>query len=471
MTFSYVMLAAVFAAMTTLFCFSIMRRRGQPFLYCYAAIQVVFCYGLLVQEYSFSVSLETVLFAHLLFFLSFVIVVLSSVVGTQHATTDVLAAVASIPARTSVAVAIAYLAFQAWLVVRYGATVLAVARMNPEDLLELDFAFWEVLLSSVFRIALIGALAIAVIRHAMGRQIGAFAAVLLTIVAITFVAFGESPIGSRRLILSLGVLWVVTAWVGRGGEFLHTLRRQLGKAVTVCLAVVALSVYYQAIRKNFEHDAAIAADVLSGEPTQIAKGLGRFLLPRGSDDRIDVQFVRSGPLDFFIKVVDARVNEGRSTGGDAAGLSVALAVPKVLYPGVKPVGDVDDVLLTGLEIIPSKPFLHIDYSTSIAAIGMADFGISGVVLLSAGVGLLFRAYWWALGAARRRALVAMLLLGALVQISASHEAGLTSLVANARDAALFAGFAWFLACASGVVGTVIVKAVSPVSARVDRRAP
>lgn len=467
-TLSYVILAAVFGAITTMFCFAVLRRRDQPFLYCYAVIQLAFCYGLLVQQYSFDVSLEITAFAHLLFLFSFVIVLLTGAVGTRRASTDVLAGVASVPVRALIAAAIVYLAFQAWLVVRYGATVLAVARLNPEDLLELNLSFWEVLLSSALRIALIGVLAIAAIRHAMGRRIGAFAAVLLAIIAIAFVSFGESPIGARRLIIFLAVLWIVTAWMGRGGEFLCTLRRRIGKVVTVCLAAVALSIYYQAIRNNLGRDAAMAADVLSGEPTRIARGLGRFLLPVASDDPADVSFFRPGPLDFFIKVVDARVKEGRSTDGEASGLSLALAVPKALYPGVKPVGDVDDVLLAGLEIIPSVPFSQIDYPTSIAAIGMADYGISGVVLLSVVVGLLFRLYWLALGAASRKALVTIVLVGALVQIGASHEAGLTSLIANARDVVLFASFGWFLAFAGGVVRTVIRQAVSPMNARAAR---
>lgn len=440
---TYVALAIIFGILTVLLWSTLLRRRGQPFLESYAAMQVVFIYGLLVQQYSFDVRFETVLFAHLIFFLFFTTVVLTGIGGKRPAARSLLAVISRIPVGALVATGIAWFAFEVWLVARYGVSALAFARLSPNELLELELTFWEVMLSSALRMSFVGVIGIAVLRHAVGAQLGYIPIVLLSLVTIAFIAFGESPVGGRRLMLAMGALWFVTSSGITGAGLLRGSSRHWIAPALVVVGILGISIYYQSIRNNMA-DPDIAADVFSGDPGRMVFGVGRFLVPKGEDERPDVGFFRSGPLDFFIKVVDVRAYAGRSTGGEATALSLVLAVPKVLYPGEKPVGDVDDVLYERLQIVPDQPFFNIDYATSIAAIGMADYGIAGVLIGGVLVGVLFRLYWRALAATRRCPLVSIPLMGALVQLSASHEAALTSAVANARDAALFAALVLFL---------------------------
>ena len=95
------------------------------------------------------------------------------------------------------------------------------------------------------------------------------------------------------------------------------------------------------------------------------------------------------------------------------------------------------LLLNKLAIIPPYPVLSIDYPSSVAAIGFADFGAIGVVLAALLVGSLFRLYWAALNHLARWPLAYIALISALLQLAISQEAGLTAILATGRDVLLF----------------------------------
>ena len=116
--------------------------------------------------------------------------------------------------------------------------------------------------------------------------------------------------------------------------------------VAALLILIGLSAYYQSIRNNLAHE-TIASDVLSQDPSRFVHGFARFFIPQvdSTNGTEAAEFLRTGPLDFFLKVVDVVTNQDESSGGESTLFSIEMAVPKALYPGEKPVGDVDEVTL------------------------------------------------------------------------------------------------------------------------------
>lgn len=436
---TFVVLAALFAAVAVTFGLAILRGKRNPFLFAYLGGHVAFVYGLPIQEYSTRVSVEMLLAGHLLL-LCFTVIALAVASGGVRSNDErPLQYAQRIPLGVVIAMCIAWLLVKAWLLLRYGPLAFAFLSAETREFGSLPLATWELLLNSFAGLLLPGAFALFVMRHALGHASGAAALGVVVVTFLAFVASGESPVGARRLILVLALLWLATAWLRHRLHFLAWLRGYWQPVTVALLVVLGLSTYYQSIRNNLANE-AIAEDLLSGDGVRFLQGFARFLQPQLTTDG-DVesaQFLRTGPLDFYLKVADTVLSKGRSSGGAATAFSLAIVVPKALYPGEKPVGDVDDVLHARFGLEPSRPFVSIDYSTSIAAIGIADFGAVGVLLAAMLVGGLFRAYWLGLKYLGRWPLVCVALTSGLMQLAISQEAGLTALLSTMRDVLLFA---------------------------------
>lgn len=424
------LLAAVLLAT---FASILLNRRTNTLLWTFVIVSLVFVYGLPDQQYSMNVDVEVLALSHLLM-LAYLLIVLLIARRRSGSLNDLIACCTAIPSRALVVIALGWLSVRAYLLVHHGPAALLFSRAQLEQATGVvEFATLEVALSSITTLLLLGAFALVTIRHAADHRVGSrFATVSLLLMLILVIVANESPIGSRRLLLVLAALWVAVAWARFGLSPRAWTWRQHARLAFVGLAVALVSVYYQQVRSND------ISDMLSAnQPSDVIAGVWRFAttFDQGATQN-DAQFLRSGPLDFFAKVVEVAVMQGRSTAGEASAFSLALSIPKALYPGEKPVGDVDQVLERHLQIYSDQPVLNIDYSTSLPAIGVADFGPVGVVPAALLFGLLFVAAGQAMRTFAFSPYARILGLGLLVQLSGSQEGGLTGVLSAARNACL-----------------------------------
>lgn len=432
-TFAFVALNLLFATLFVACARLLLGRRGSPVLWTYAIVTVAFVYLLPDQEYSLDVGLEVLLLAHLLMFVYLLTVLL---VARRHAGTanGLRACAVAVPSYVIVGIFVSWLAFRVYLITAYGPAALMFSRAQVVQSSGLvEFSTWEVALSSLTTMLLLGALAVVVIQRAADETVGspfitAAAIVMTALVVVT----NESPIGSRRLLLVLGAMWLSVTWCRSGIPLWRWIKRHVGRVLLVTVAVSGLAFWYQLVRNNDFTEILTAR-----EPSDIVAATINFAttfeaLPHGED----IQVLRSGPFDFFAKVVDVSAVRGTSSNGEATALSLALAVPKVLYPGQKPIGDVDDVLFERLAIYPSTPFVSIDYSTSLPAIGVADFGPLGAIAAAIFLGVCFVIVGQLLRLVKSMPLAPLLMLGLSIQVIGSQEAGLTAIVSSLRDTAL-----------------------------------
>lgn len=458
MNFTFLALNLAFAALFAASARVLLGRGTNPFVWTFVLMNLVFVYGLPVQEYSTHIGPDILLLSHLLMFayLLTVLLVAGSVGGRLKNRVDYCVGVSG----TAIGLTIlSWLAVRAYLVYQYGPGALLLVRAQLLESLDLPIlSSVDAALASMTTLLLLGAFAAVTIRHASRTSdlsLPGVGAVLLMLPLI--VVTNESPIGSRRLILVLALLWVAVAWAQSGRSIRTWLRRRGGRVALAGTILIILATYYQLVRQND------LSDVLQAKtPSEVVSGIVKFAttLESAVDDP-EIDYLRSGPLDFFASVVSVVLTEGKSSNGAATALSLAISVPRALFPGEKPVGDVDQVLEQFLGIYPDKPYLFIDYSTSLPAIAVADFGPLAVIPAALLLGLSFATFGRALQWVKQIPLALLVLFGLGVQLAGSQEAGLTSLVSAMRDC----GLAAFLLMGGHVVFRLLVRSAKTISRR------
>ena len=185
---------------------AIIRGKRNPFLLAFLGGQLAFVYGLPIQVYSIGTPLDTLLLGHFLLFAYFILVLFIATGGVCNPARWPLLPALSFPSTTAVAICLAWVMMKTWLLVKYGPFVFAFSRATSAETITLPFSQWEVLISSFAGLLLPGALALFVIRHAMGHRTGLTVAVILVTTFLVFMVSGESPVGARRLVLILTTL-------------------------------------------------------------------------------------------------------------------------------------------------------------------------------------------------------------------------------------------------------------------------
>jgi hypothetical protein len=428
---AFVGLNVLFAVLFAIGARAVLGRRGSPMLWAYVLVTLLLFYLLPVQDYSLDVGEVVLVVSHLLLLLYLLAVLL--VARAQSVRLDELSwRVHAVPNRVFFVVIVGWLAVRAYLIAMYGPAGVNFSRLGAFELYgRVVFSSWEVALSSITTMALIGVLGAVVIRHAAGgRNHSAFSMAVALLMLVLIIVTNESPIGSRRLLLVLGALWLTVAWTRSGLSVRAWVRRHSARLALMLVLVAALAVYYQSIRSNDMTEILIARD-----PGELVVATVKFAATlAGEQDRDEVHHLRSGPFDFFSKVVYVWLVEGRGSKGDATALSFAMAVPRALYPGEKPVGDVDDILFEHLGIYPSRPSLNVDYPTSLPAIGVADLGPLGVLPVAIVLGLAFVGVGCAMRRFGRNWFAFLIAFGFGVQLIGSQESGLTAILSAFRDA-------------------------------------
>lgn len=409
----------------------VLGRNGSPILWAYVIVTSVFMYALPGQEYSINTAPEVLLLSHLLMWL-FHATILPLARAHTPRLKDLCALAMSGPTWVFFVVAGAWLLWRLQLIYIHGPTALMFSRTQVSQSTGIsEFSTLEAAVSSITTLLLMGGMAFLVISHAAGqRRRSPLVYFTAAAVLVTIVLTNESPIGSRRLVLVLAALWLGVNWLRSELSVARYIAKHAKQIVTLIVLMGGLTVYYQHIRNN-DFSKILAAS----SPWEFVMATMEFAAPMNAyGDESEVHYLRSGPFDFFARTLDVTLVEGKSTSGEAILFSLVIAVPKILYPGVKPVGDIDELLLDRLEIYPAKPFLQIDYPTSLPAIGVSDLGPIGVIGAGAVLSSSFAFVGWLLRRTRAVPVAPILALGLFVQLIGSQEGGLTAIVSSLRDA-------------------------------------
>ncbi len=437
MSVEYALLAGTFGLVTALCVFPLLQKAKSSLLMAFSICHVILFYGLWIQDYSLHESLVTLVAAHLLLLAYFAAVVLGSVDCVHLRGKEWLAGALQIRWVTLLSVQMLWFGWKIYLIKTYGLAGMAATRAlegpGPSP-----FSAWESAVSSFIGALFVGAVVCAIVSHSAGRRFPGWVVLAGGTLFLLYLMAGEASSGARRLMLGLAALWVAVRYAAYKG--LGSFIRKEGACLLLLIACVGAStLLYQRVR-GWPADPWLVESIASGE-------LGSLARRAVSTQLEEAEWWRSGPLDFFASVVGA-VQEGKSSGGEATWFSIVLSIPRVLLGDDKPVGDVDDILLERLGIVPAGPYVAVDYSTSLPAIAIADFGLSGIFLASLLLILLFRAYSVALVRTRRYELVYLLVLGTTLQLVTSQEAGLTAFLAGFRDLVMFSLSVGFFHAAS-----------------------
>ncbi|RMG87723.1 MAG: hypothetical protein D6712_05125 [Chloroflexi bacterium] len=438
-SWKFIILNLFFSSILLIFARFMLDLRRGAILWSYVLVSIVFVYLLPVQQYSEHVSLDIILLSHILYILYLIIVIIISRDYICHLE-EIILITRNIPSGVMAGTICGWLALRFYLIAKYGAAALMFSRVQlTQGAGVVEFASWEVALSHITTLMLLGLFVTLTIQHAVrgGEGLGFFIIVTL-IMLVVVVVTNESPIGSRRLVLVLAVLWSSVSWAYSGLPITGWIRKKRNIIILLTIIFSSLSIYYHKIRGNNYTELLEARG--GGE---FVRALSKFATTfETAEDGEMVHFLRSGPFDFFVRVVDTWISEDKSSGGAASAFSLAIAVPKALYPGEKPVGDVDEVLLERLEIVPPTPFLYIDYPTSLPAIGVADFGPVGVVMAAIVLGTSYILAGLFIKILSRNHFLFLIVLGLFIELIGSQEAGLTSILSSLRDS--FVAIMFFL---------------------------
>ena len=276
---NFLALAAIFAVVAWVTGAAIIRGKRNPFLLAFLGGQLAFVYGLPIQVYSIGIPLDTLLLGHFLLLAYFILVLIIATAGVRSHVAWPLSPALLLPTTTLVAICLAWVIMKTWLLVQYGPFVFAFSRATSAEIITLPLSQWEVLISSFTGLLLPGALAIFVIRHAMGHRTGLPAVVVVVTTFLVFMVSGESPVGARRLVLILALVWLGAKWVKSHEAPFDWVFKHWRIVMTALLILIGLSAYYQSIRNNLA-DETIASDVLSQDPSRFVHGFARFFIPQ-----------------------------------------------------------------------------------------------------------------------------------------------------------------------------------------------
>ena len=346
---------------------------------------------------------------------------------------------------------IIWLVFHIYLFIKYGKfgiLDLQVSTGGTVELQAIDFAAMS-LINSLF----VGSMFVAFIRlgadSAFIRNLRVWSVVGLCIVvmASTGLAMG----GFRRTILLLASATLVSKFFASKGNVHVSLRKSFATLLLAAIVVGGFSWYFNNIRNN-AYNPAVITKLNSPQWAERWDGLILLLSPSVlaklySTDKAEkfALKLRNGPFDFLFNIVEKRFYEGHSTDGELLWHSFKQAMPRLLYPE-KPTFDADYIVFSQLSVVPAQGFYlssgrltGMDYSGSVTAFLLADFGIPGVLLAVFIIVL-------SIGAASRVAVsgvggpvMLIAYMGVLFELCSLIEGGLTSAFSSLRTLLIFFG--------------------------------
>lgn len=198
------------------------------------------------------------------------------------------------------------------------------------------------------------------------------AAIALSFALPNFV-LGASALGARRFLLSLLLLAAVL--IVRKFNLLRLLRRHFLSVLLLIALPLLGSWYFQHIRNNLA-DKEVVYLVTSNSVVDQLKGVGNFLVPTESSD-LAAEYFRSTPFGLLSDGMQGLLENRIIISGEIVWNSIQVTIPRIVFE-TKP-DEMTDELIAREFGIPFNPLTD-DLSSSVLAIGIADFGWIGIPL-------------------------------------------------------------------------------------------
>jgi len=425
---SYIILSILAAIISSILAFFILRKRKDPFLCAFATMSIIFSYGLLEQQYSINTPLIILILSHLFWITFFILTLVIARPLRPNQFDSFLFVLKTIPQNILLYICLFWIFWKYFLFQRYGANVFAFTT-DPDYLPQ--YELWEELISTFLNFLLLGTFVTVIARYALGMKIPNFLNFLFVFNFLFYFFSGESPIGARRLLFGLLFFWFSVILIIK--RPFHLIKKYI-LTITFVLFSFALAAFYQKVRGNVGNPTA-SQYLKSNNPVDFIKGFALFLNPNLDVYSNQTKFFRSGPFDFFAKVVERVIDDKLSTKGESILVSLKLSVPRRLYPGEKPKIDVDNILEWNLKVYPEffSENYGIDYPTSLESIAFADAGIIGLLFIATLFGLIFWITKIGIIKACKFPIIVLALLGIMITLIAGKENSATGIFASIRN--------------------------------------
>jgi hypothetical protein len=250
-------------------------------------------------------------------------------------------------------------------------------------------------------------------------------------IALAFVIpnfiLGGSGMGARRFMLSL-LLLAALLIIRKSNAFLLLHRDALKVIALVGLSLIG-SWYFQNIRNN-SGDPEVAQLISSDSVIEQFQGVGKFLVPTGSPE-VEAEYFRKTPFGLLYDAMSQLVENNIAISGGVVWNSIQVIIPRIVFRS-KPDEMTDELIASELRI----PFdsLKDDLSSSVLAIGIADFGWIGIPMAAIISYMSISLLEWLVVRQRYR-ILSIPFLGAWFSIVFGVETSLVQVLATIRDAA------------------------------------
>ena len=267
----------------------------------------------------------------------------------------------------------AWFVFQILLVYKYGISSLYLFRYQDPTQSSLTYLDQSVL--TLTTLLGYGAIVVFVVKAVTVEQFVSKKtniAIALAFVMPNFI-LGGSEMGARRFMLSL--LLLAALFIIRKSNAFFLFHKHSLKVVALVAFSLIGSWYFQNIRNNFGN-LEVAQLISSDSVIEQFQGVGKFLVPTESPEMVTVYF-RKTPFDLLYDAMSQLVENNVTISGGVVWNSVQVVIPRIIYKS-KPDEMTDELIASELRI-PFDPLTQ-DLSSSVLAIGIADFGWIGIPL-------------------------------------------------------------------------------------------
>ena len=197
-------------------------------------------------------------------------------------------------------------------------------------------------------------------------------AIALAFVVPNFI-LGGSGMGARRFMLSL-LLLAALLIIRKSNAFLLFHKRSLKVIALVALSLIG-SWYFQNIRNN-SWNVEVVQLISSDSVIEQLQGVGKFLVPTESPE-VEADYFRKTPFGLLYDAMSRLVENNVTISGGVVWNSIQVIIPRIIFKS-KPDEMTDELIASELRI-PFDPLTE-DLSSSVLAIGIADFGWIGIPL-------------------------------------------------------------------------------------------
>jgi hypothetical protein len=326
------------------------------------------------------------LLVHLVLFLYLLIVTLSLLLFriTQFDSKRWVALAVDFEDRWLSVPVLAWLLVKGYLVAKYGFSALSFTRNVGGEHVVFQFTWWETAILSYVKALFIGAIVVFLIKAVsiVGYYKRVHMMSVFILLAIVFVVMGESPMGGRRFILMLALLYLALIIDGNRVTISEFFVKNWKVLFAASFLLVTVANYYQVVRTNY-NEPKISYLLRSGNGLEILEGVVKVVVTipdKKFDGQYEADFFRQGPFELIYNIVAERFNGSDGTDGALIRNSIEMVIPRVILGPNKTAIGVDQLLAERMDISTIGNFRHVDVPTSLLSIFVADIGLVGALV-------------------------------------------------------------------------------------------